>query len=78
MSAMRSSYLLTLIILCTITVLSSAHHFRPYIISGWPIMIGDEDQRGIPDDIHISKMPDSISKRFYPGWNALQNQLRNQ
>ncbi|KAL3990988.1 hypothetical protein ACH3XW_34040 [Acanthocheilonema viteae] len=78
MPAMRTTYPLTLIILCTIIVLSTAYHFRPYVISGWPIMIGDMDQFAIPDDTHMSKILDSYKKRFHPGWNVLQNQFRDQ
>uniref|UniRef100_A0AAF5PM94 Uncharacterized protein n=1 Tax=Wuchereria bancrofti TaxID=6293 RepID=A0AAF5PM94_WUCBA len=79
MLTMRNTYLLTMVVFCMVTMQLSAYHRRPYIISGWPIMIGDEDQVAIPDDDgHISKIPDSVQKRFHPEWNILQNQLRNQ
>uniref|UniRef100_A0A1I8EH56 Uncharacterized protein n=1 Tax=Wuchereria bancrofti TaxID=6293 RepID=A0A1I8EH56_WUCBA len=61
MLTMRNTYLLTMVVFCMVTMQLSAYHRRPYIISGWPIMIGDEDQVAIPDDDgHISKIPDSM------------------
>ncbi|VIO89693.1 Uncharacterized protein BM_BM76 [Brugia malayi] len=78
MLIMRNTYLLTMVVFCMITMQLSAYHHRPYIISGWPIMIGDDDQVAIPDDAQISKMPEPIQKRFHLGWNILQNRLRNQ
>nr|CDP91004.1 Bm76 [Brugia malayi] len=59
---MRNTYLLTMVVFCMITMQLSAYHHRPYIISGWPIMIGDDDQVAIPDDAQISKMPEPIQK----------------
>uniref|UniRef100_A0A8R1XU17 Uncharacterized protein n=1 Tax=Onchocerca volvulus TaxID=6282 RepID=A0A8R1XU17_ONCVO len=43
------------------------NYFHRHIISGWPIIIGNEDQAGIPDDIRLSKMSDSNLKRFHSG-----------
>ncbi|EJD76419.1 hypothetical protein LOAG_16653 [Loa loa] len=74
---MRATHLLKLSVLCAVIMLSSAYHFRPYIISGWPIMIRDEDQVPIPDDVYISKMSDTIQNGFHPRWDIFQNELRN-